>query len=141
MTIRQPRRNTPTECSVCQIPLVPQYRWAALPAEEKVGKASHHGHGMCIRHMARYVRYGDPLAVPEYTPRPPRGSETRSADEVLDEWEMIREGGCSDVRIGAQRMGMSFSALDKALYRARQRGDRRGGRLPYGNDLNEQHSA
>lgn len=53
----------------------------------------------------------------------------RLADEVLDDWVLMRDDGES-VESAARRMGMTRSALDKALYRARKRGDARGSLNP-----------
>jgi hypothetical protein len=49
---------------------------------------------------------------------------TRSRDEVLDEWEMLRGEGYTR-RQAAERIGMTFEAFDRALYRARSAGDPR----------------
>lgn len=62
-------------------------------------------------------------------------TEQRPADEVLDEWEMLRDTGTTDMREAARRMGMSFAALEKACLRARRKGDPRGSRVPYGHDV------
>lgn len=51
----------------------------------------------------------------------------RPLQEVLDEYAMIRRD-VDSVREAAERMGMTFAALDKALYRARKQGLR--GTLP-----------
>ena len=48
----------------------------------------------------------------------------RRAEEVLEEYALIREG-VDSIRQAAERMGMTHSALDMALSRARKRGDRR----------------
>lgn len=52
---------------------------------------------------------------------------TFSADELLDEWVLLRGEGYT-VRQAAPRIGVSFAALDRALYRAVARGDDRGRR-------------
>lgn len=59
----------------------------------------------------------------------------RTADDVLDEWVWLRDDGYADVRIAAKRMGMTYAALDKALWRARKRGDQRGSLVPFAHDM------
>lgn len=45
----------------------------------------------------------------------------RPLQEVVDEYALIRDD-VDSVRQAAERMGMTFAALDKALYRARKQG-------------------
>lgn len=56
----------------------------------------------------------------------------RPLEEVLEEYALVR-ADVDSVREAAERMGMSFSALDKALYRARKQGIE--GALPPPNQL------
>lgn len=79
---------------------------------------------LCHRCYQAAVRVGD---------RPER--QNRSADEVLDEWVWLRDDGVTDVKIAAGRIGMTWKALDKALYRARKRGDQRGSLVPFAHDM------
>lgn len=48
----------------------------------------------------------------------------RSRDEVLDEWDRLRLDGVGRAQ-AAQRMGMTFGALDRAIHRGRNVGDPR----------------
>lgn len=52
---------------------------------------------------------------------------------VLDDWAILRDQGHT-VRDAAPRLGMTAAALDKALERAKRRGDPRGHRRPQGRD-------
>lgn len=90
----------------------------------KVGVFAHRGRGLCARCHTRWIRHGS-TAKPAPTPRPPRGSQWRPLEETLDDWANLRAANYT-VEQAAERMGMSFAALSKALERARARGDRRG---------------
>lgn len=48
----------------------------------------------------------------------------RTADVVLQDWDELRRQGYS-IRHAAERLGMSFKALDKAIERGAKRGDPR----------------
>jgi hypothetical protein len=56
---------------------------------------------------------------------------TRDADTLLTDWEMLRDDGYT-VRQAAERLQVTFAALDKALCRAKRRGDQRGHRRAFG---------
>lgn len=112
--------ETGGKCRVCGIPMVSKH--VRVPE----GHRRHNGNGLCNTHDYRARRYGDADADLSRTPRPrARGSEWRTADEVLEDYDMIRDQVAS-VAQAAERMGMTASALDRALYRAREAGDRRG---------------
>jgi hypothetical protein len=100
----------------CDLVLVSKQAWFAMDAKAREGKARHGGRGLCKRH---YDRIGGPDQGLE-----PR--EYRRADEVLEDWVMIKDSCRGDIRVAAPRMGMSVKALEQVLYRARQRGDERG---------------
>lgn len=51
---------------------------------------------------------------------------TRSADELLDDYALLRSEGYTRLQI-AERLGIDVRALDQALYRARRRMDPRAG--------------
>lgn len=106
-------------CSVCEVPLVSHYRWFTLNQRPE-GTAPRGGQGLCRNHYQQARRDAQPKPHSLNV----RGSEGRSAEEVLEDYHMIRDD-VSTVAEAADRMGMSWSALDKALYRARQRGDDR----------------
>lgn len=119
----------------CDLALVPKDEWATLSEPAREGKSAHRGFMLCTRHYMRLKRYGKPLHKPTPKRRKPRGSEQRSADEVLDDWVEIRDYDSDNIGHAAARMGMSVSALDKALYRARKRGDQRGSLAPFSNEF------
>lgn len=104
----------------CDLVLVTKHGNAGL-AE---GRAYHGGHGYCVKHHSRLRRHG---SLEKRVPRPSRarGKSQRTAEDMLEEWSHLRASGTT-VREAALRMGVSSSALDKALYRARLRGDERG---------------
>lgn len=59
---------------------------------------------------------------------------SRSAEEVLEDWEFLRDDGVS-VAQAAERMGMKLSTLKRALERARAKGDPRGSLVPFAHDM------
>lgn len=125
--------------------------------------------GLCRAHHARKLRSGSPIpapvpapvrtcSLPECSePHDARGLckshykaawgrgqfETKpslSAEDVLDDWALIRDAGETNVRRAAERIGMTWKALDQALYRARKKGDPRGSLQPYAHDM-RRHAA
>lgn len=80
--------------------------------------------GLCRACSQRAARQA---ARTEPKPRQPRTTlGTRPETEsLLDDYDMIRDS-VSHIREAAKRLGISYSRLDKMLYRARQRGDARG---------------
>lgn len=113
--------DTVGHCKVegCGVPMVSKHAWDA--GVRKPGHASHGGKGMCRKHYARWTRHGSTerqVAVGG----PGNQAAKRSREEVLEDYAMIKDD-CTSVRHAAERMGMTFSALDKALYRARLDGD------------------
>lgn len=88
------------------------------------------GTGLCracsTRKKRREYRAANPLP-----PRPRRATHTgptgpnEETDYYLTEYDMIRDS-VGHIRDAASRLGISFSRLDKMLYRARQRDDPRG---------------
>lgn len=87
------------------------------------GHGAHQARGLCRKHYMRWKRSG---SLERRMPRPSRRPDlasARPASQVLEEYAMIRED-VESIADAAKRMGMSFSALDLALYRARQRGIR-----------------
>ncbi|MGH3598920.1 MAG: hypothetical protein ACRDQH_01365 [Pseudonocardiaceae bacterium] len=53
---------------------------------------------------------------------------TRSRDDLLDDYVLLREQGCSWPQC-AERLGMSYPSFARALLRARAAGDPRAGRI------------
>lgn len=103
----------------CGVPLVSEKKWRQGIRPE--GHARHGGKQLCNMHYKRFSRNGDydrhsPVAPPRINVR-----VSRPLDEVLEDYAMIRDD-CNSVREAAERMGMTFSALDRALYRARKQG-------------------
>ena len=64
----------------------------------------------------------------------------RPADELLDEWVLLRDDGYRP-RDAAARIGVTYTALDKALCRAKRRGDPRGSRVPHAHDMRHQEAS
>jgi hypothetical protein len=86
-----------------------------VPNSHRRGVTCCAGRGLCRRCYKR-ARLAGRLA--DYERR------SRSADEALDEWTLMRSEGYT-VPQAAARMGMSAAALFGALARAKRRGDPR----------------
>jgi hypothetical protein len=131
-----PRKDfTDMRCVVCSVPLCSLHEWRQGVRPE--GRKPHSNHGMCdaCRRRAKYVRVAR-------RPSKPTGPQALT-EQMLDEYALIRDD-VMNIRQAAKRLGVTFTALDRALYRARKRGDtrgnaplaqidiahRRGGRLP-----------
>lgn len=118
-----PRRTGPTRakdvpihtCRTCGRTMVTRHQRRRFPVLRQ--HATLNTRELCSACYARAQRAGELERI------------KRSADEVLDDWALMRDDGES-VESAAQRMGMTRSALDKALYRARKRGDARGSLNP-----------
>lgn len=102
----------------CGKPMLSTYAWRI--GIRKPGHVSKGAGDLCRKHHMRFKRNG---TTERQVPRPSkrRGRESRSREEILEEYAMIRDS-VATVREAADRMGLSFSALDKALYRARKEG-------------------
>ena len=68
----------------------------------------------------------------KYDTKPPGPSEW--TNYILDEWVQLRDDGYR-FRDAAPRLGISVTALDQMLARAKRRGDPRGARQPFGRDI------
>jgi hypothetical protein len=119
-------QKIPETCRRCERgPLIHGTRWRRMPKDERkaVGGLYHGGRGLCgtcynqIRHQRRLHDY-EPVK--------------RSREDMLEEWEMLRSDGVTDLAIAAERMGVTRAALDKCLERARRDGDPRGVRYHQG---------
>lgn len=106
-------------CRVCDRPLVSKTDWQL--GIRPPGATNHGGKQLCIMHYTRLKRHGTFEKTPPKPRARRRGSVSRPIEEVLDEYAMIKDD-VKNIREAAERMGMSFSALDTALYRARKRG-------------------
>lgn len=104
-------------CRQCKYPVVPQGH------RPPPGWRAHNGRCLCE------WCYKDADAAGELVDFE---RTTRSRDEVLDEWLLLREQGCSRAQ-AAERLGMTFDAFDRAWRRARKAGDERA--LPALDDM------
>lgn len=89
-----------------------------LPRADWPQTASGHargGRGLCRRCWNRH-NFNHTL---DQFPR-----STWQRDELLEEWVFLRDTGC-DVEAAAERVGMTRAALERALHRAKARGDER----------------
>lgn len=99
-----------------------------------------HARGLCHT-CYRQVRELDALdAFPLLKPGKPVGAIREPTDAMLKEWASLRDDGIS-TRVAAPRLGMTWQALERALYRAQKRGDPRGYFLPYGRDTKRKGGA
>lgn len=73
--------------------------------------------GLCERCYKAGRRAKDPVQT---------RSPYRRREEMLEEWEFLRSDGVTDLSVAASRMGVTRTALEKALERARKAGDPRG---------------
>jgi transposase-like protein len=89
--------------------MVSNHQWSK--GNRPPGHRTHKAHGLCDLCYKRSIR--------------PNPREFWTAEEMLEEYQMIRDDVAS-IRQAAERMGIKFSRLDRALYRARKRGDSRG---------------
>lgn len=113
---------THTHCRAedCGLPMVSSgYGQGMVPD----GHVRHGGHGYCSKHYYRWRRHGDTSKTLRPVPgrRKKPGTIGRSREEVLEEYAMIRDE-VDSVAQAAERMGMTYAALDRALYRARKAG-------------------
>jgi len=104
----------------CGKPMLSKWAWEGGVRRE--GHVSAGAHGMCRKHHVRWLRTGQTELLPRTSVRRARTSENfRGRQEVLEDYLLIKDDVAS-VREAAERMGMTFSALDMALYRARKDG-------------------
>ena len=114
-------------CSVCKAPMVSKHAWEIGIRRE--GHVSKGAGDLCRKHYMRKRRHGSterkvPKPTSEQAVSRAVGRAFWSREELLTEYDMIRNS-VSDVREAAERIGIGFKALDKALYRARRSGDER----------------
>lgn len=129
MTTR-PRRGSgrgpahPDHCvnPACGVGLVSKNRWKQGVRPE--GVRPHGGRGYCAACYRRLGRYGTTEHQGYVAPKRRAGIIHRPLEEVLEDYLLIRDD-VQNIREAAERMGMRFSALDRALYRARKNGDTR----------------
>lgn len=109
-------------CVDCDVPLVSHYKWFTLK-QRPAGTAPRGGQGRCRNHYQAWRRAQRHDQTGER--RTPDQKNARPSEESLEEYWMIRDS-VDTVAQAAERMGMTFSALDMVLYRARKAGDPRG---------------
>lgn len=95
-------------CLDCKLP---RAKWR----KDSVTGRAKGGRGLCATCYNRHTRDG---TLVDYT------RSTYSRDELLDEWTFLRSGGVKG-REAAARLGMSFASFERALHRAKARGDER----------------
>ena len=78
------------------------------PKGHDVGQLTHDARGLCTRCYRFLHKTG---GLDDFPPL------TRTNAEVMEDWEFLRDTGYTRQR-AAQRMGMTFEALDRAIYRA-----------------------
>lgn len=101
-------------CKTCHRRMVSQAVWKAMTPQERQDSGARRvdSFGHCNPCASRR-RYG------------PTERSYRTREEVLEDWAWLKDSGVTDLQVAADRMGMSFDALEKALWRARQDGDER----------------
>lgn len=109
-----------TPCRECGRALRPQSH-PPIPGRDTVPLKNN---GLCGRCEARHRAGTTPGVRTPYVP----------AECALDDWAMLRDQGYN-WRDAAPRIGMTPGALDKALTRAKRRGDPRGSRVPFAHDM------
>lgn len=115
---RRPRVTKPPEpcLGTCGRMMVPGYLYSKMPREERSGLTFHSARGLCMRCRRAAERDG---TFDDYEPR------RRLNGDVLEEWELLRSQGVWDLKVAADRIGISYSALDMAIWRGAQKGDPR----------------
>ena len=94
----------PKPCLGCQREMFP---WRKRYPRD--GVLRHDARGLCTQcYRAKHKAGG----LDEFPP------VTRGNAEVIEEWEWLRDAGYTREQ-AAMRMGMTFAALDRAIYRAR----------------------
>jgi hypothetical protein len=113
---REPADPAPAEagpdvrrCRRCPYPLVP------VRTAGQAGWRRHAGRGLCDSCRSRARANGELIDFERFT---------RSRDELLDEWVLLRAEGYT-MRQAAERLGMAYTAFERAYYRARRDGDPR----------------
>lgn len=106
-------------CPDCDRPMVSKQAWEQGVRPE--GHTYAGGFGYCRRDYLRRKRREPDYVPPPRAPRATSERSIRTRDEVLEDYVIIKDD-VSSVRQAADRMGMSFAALDMALYRARKDG-------------------
>lgn len=113
---------TARECADCRARMVYPNYIARFPELLERGLVRAGGRGYCKPCYYRHRRAGE-------FEGDRRG---RPIEETLEDWVFLRDDGVP-LAEAARRMGMTEKALDKALYRARKKGDPRGSLYPFGN--------
>ena len=106
------------DCKGCDSPIVSDGGWRLMtPAErELAGVRRHAGRRLCNRCWK--AAKADETRLGTRAPQ-------RKREEVLEEWDLMRSDGVTDLTVAAKRMGMTRHGLQKALERAAKAGDPR----------------
>jgi hypothetical protein len=106
--------RSPQQCVDCGQRMVPLTRLQGSRRRDPADRhlVRHSGRGLCERCYHAHDRAGTLLNFPK---------ASRTRDEVLADVEALRVCGLSKAQI-AERLNMSFKALDRAITRARQAG-------------------
>jgi hypothetical protein len=114
--------NKPSsECRYCDVPMISSVAWRKMSVEHRrtSGLARHGARGLCDRCAKGVRRANDPTRTPGSR------SPNRSREEMLEDWDLLRSDGVTDLTVAALRMGVTKGALQKCLERARKAGDPR----------------
>ena len=108
-------------CTSCGYPTV-DYRIRQADPTVRAHTRSYTGRGLCTTCYHRARKDGTIFDFER---------QVWPADELLDEWVLLRDDGYS-VRQAAERIGVTWVALDRATARAKRAGDPRGERRAFG---------
>lgn len=111
------------DCITCGRTMCAHYSWQTGNRRGAVTYWHDRVSGQCRSCRAREVRREQRKDRPKRV-RPPRGPN-QTTEVLLDDYDMIRDS-VSHIREAAERIGVTYSCLNRALYFARKRGDARG---------------
>lgn len=100
------------KCRICGVSMVPRSAWDKGLRPD--GYRPHRGRSLCSTHYRRAIKEG---TLGQYGLL----QSARTRQEVLEDYMLIRDE-VSSIEQAAARMGMTASALEKALERARKAG-------------------
>lgn len=105
-------------CKTCGVPMLFEGSWRSIPAKLRPqGWNRHGGLGECNRCRKAAKR----AEGSTYGSRAPQ----MRAEDMLEDWDMLRSDGVTDLNVAARRIGTTKAALQKCLERAAKRGDER----------------
>ncbi|MDN5933184.1 MAG: hypothetical protein L0I24_19315 [Pseudonocardia sp.] len=109
-----PRLRPAGRCAKCRTPMMHRPHGATVAVLPR-GRRFLDGRGLCTVCLQAARKIGGHVDYPR---------RTRTRDELLDDWALVRDEGSTYAQF-AQRLGMSTSAVLRALTRARAAGDPR----------------